>query len=159
MPYQDQHTKILLSRILKYCQENKGFEIYAWCIMSNHMHLIVGGADGVKIGNVIRDFKKYTSVKMIEVINQNIQESRREWMLWMFKKLAEKSSKHQKYCFWQNEYHPIELSDPVIMQQKLDYIHQNPVIERIVDEPEHYCYSSARDYAGGKGLIDVKFIE
>ncbi|MEO9869928.1 transposase [Ekhidna sp.] len=107
----------------------------------------------------MRDFKKYTSVALIKQIQQNTQESRREWMLWMFRKLAEKSNKHQKHCFWQNEYHPIELADNQVMQHKLDYIHQNPVIEGLVDEAEHYLYSSARDYTGGKGLINIRFIE
>lgn len=73
--------------------------------------------------DIIRDFKKFTAVKMIKAIKENPQESRKEWLLWMFRKLAEKSNKHQKYCFWQNEYHPIELSDAKMMQQKLDYIH------------------------------------
>ncbi len=71
----------------------------------------------------------------------------------MFKKLAEKSEKHQKYCFWQNEYHPIELSDNQMMLQKLDYIHENPVKAGYVLEPECWRYSSAVDYTGGKGLF------
>jgi hypothetical protein len=45
------------------------------------------------------------------------------------------------------------------MQQKLDYIHRNPVEAGWVTEPEHYLYSSAVDYAGGKGMIDICFIE
>ena len=77
----------------------------------------------------------------------------------MFRKLAEKSNKHQKYCFWQNNYHPIELDTADIMQQKLDYIHNNPVTEQIVNEPEDYLYSSAIDYAGENGFIPIKFIE
>jgi hypothetical protein len=46
-----------------------------------------------------------------------------------------------------------------MMQQRLDYLHNNPVEAGIVDEPEHYIFSSARDYAGKKGLLDVEFIE
>jgi putative transposase len=151
--------KNILIENLKYCQENKGLEIYGWCLMSNHIHLIVGRNGKEEIQDIIRDFKKYTSVKITKAIEENPKESRREWLLWMFRKLAEKSNKHQKYCFWQNEYHPIELSDPMIMQQKLDYIHNNPLEEQIVNNPEDYRYSSAIDYAGGKGLIDIKFIE
>ncbi|WP_424964142.1 REP-associated tyrosine transposase [Ekhidna sp.] len=151
--------KEIIIENLKYCQEHKGLEIYAWCLMSNHIHLIVGRNGQEKIQNIVRDFKKYTSVKLIKAIKENPQESRREWLLWMFRKLAEKSNKHQKYCFWQNEYHPIELSDAKMMQQKLDYIHNNPLEEQIVNNPEDYRYSSAIDYSGGKGLIDIKFIE
>ena len=151
--------KDLIIENLKYCQKNKGLEIYGWCIMSNHLHLIIGRNEEVKIIKIIRDFKKFTSVKMIQEIQQNTKESRQEWMLWMFRKLAEKCNKHQKYCFWQNEYHPIELSDNLMMQQKLDYIHHNPVVEGLVDDPEHYLYSSARDYAGSKGLISINFLD
>ncbi|MFT6883696.1 MAG: putative transposase [Marinoscillum sp.] len=151
--------KDLLVENLKYCQREKGLEIYAWCIISNHIHLILGRNGEDKIENIITDFKKYTSVKLIEAIQQNPSESRSKWMLWIFKKLAEKSNKHQQYCFWQNEYHPIELTNNHMIQQKLDYIHLNPVVERMVDEPEHYVYSSARDYAGSKGMIDITFIE
>ncbi len=151
--------KDLILENLRFCQENKGLMIYSWCIMSNHIHMIVGRNSENKIQDIIRDFKKFTSVKMIKAIEQNHQESRKEWLLWMFRKLAEKSNKHQKYCFWQNEYHPIELSSNQMMEQKLNYIHNNPVEERIVNEPQDYVYSSAIDYAGGKGLLRVSFIE
>ena len=126
--------------------------------MTNHIHLIVGRNGVYKIEDIIRDFKKYTSVQMIKTIKENGQESRKEWLLWMFRKLAEKSSKHQKYCFWQNEYHPIELSDNQMMQQILDYIHENAVVEQVVANTQEYLYSSAIDYSGGKGLLDVKLI-
>ncbi len=151
--------KDILIQSLKFCQNNKGLDIYAWCIMSNHTHLIVGKCGENKIEEIIRDFKKYTSVAIIKAIESNILESRKDWLLWMFRKLVERSRKHQRHCFWKNEYHPIELSDSGIMQQKLDYIHMNPVEEGWVREPEDYVYSSAVDYAGGKGLIDLKFVE
>jgi hypothetical protein len=64
-----------------------------------------------------------------------------------------------KYKFWDQDNHPIELFDNKIMQQKLDYIHNNPVEAGFVDKAEEYLYSSARNYAGIKGLIDLKYIE
>jgi putative transposase len=143
---------------LKYCQEKKGLEIYGWCIMTNHIHLIVGQEGGNKIQDILRDFKKYTAVQLARAIESSSLESRKEWMLWMFRKLAEHSGKHQKYCFWQNQYHPIELNSNLLMQQKLDYIHDNPIKVGFVTEPHHYRYSSAIDYAGGKGMIEIKFI-
>jgi putative transposase len=143
---------------LGYCQKEKGLELYAWCIMTNHIHLIVGSIGEHEIQGIIRDFKKYTSVKLVQAIKDNHQESRKKWILWLLKKLTEKSSKHQKYCFWQDGYHPIELSTNEIMQQKLDYVYLNPVKEGIVSEPEDYLCSSARDYAGIKGLLNIKHI-
>ncbi len=145
---------------LKFCQKEKGLEIYAWCIMSNHIHLIVGREKDNNIGNIIRDFKKYTSVQICRAIDGNVKESRKSWMLELFRKAAIESNKHMKYMFWQNEYHPIELNTNKMMDQKLDYIHDNPVKAGIVERAEDYMYSSAKDYIKNeKGLIDIKFIE
>ncbi|MDQ3395658.1 MAG: transposase [Bacteroidota bacterium] len=52
---------------LKYCQENKGLEIYAWVIMSNHCHLIIR-SNGFKLSDVIRDFKKHTAKKWYKLL-------------------------------------------------------------------------------------------
>ena len=108
--------------------------------------------------DIVRDFKKFTSVTICKAIENNPKESRKKWLLWMFRKKAEKSNKHQKYHFWQSNYHPIELSTVGMAQQKLDYIHDNPVKEGLVNEAFHYRYSSATDYSGGKGVITVEFI-
>jgi putative transposase len=86
-------------------------------------------------------------------------ESRRIWMLRLFKSAALDSKKHIMYKFWQNEYHPVELSNNEMMDQKLDYLHDNPVKEGIVERPEDYVYSSARDYTGRKGLLEIEFID
>ncbi|MCJ7715172.1 MAG: hypothetical protein MUO54_01460, partial [Anaerolineales bacterium] len=88
----------------------------------------------------------------------NAMESRKSWMLSIFRESASESKKHQKYKFWQNQYHPVELSSGELMDEKLDYIHDNPVKEGWVDSPEDYIYSSARDYCGVKGLLALEFI-
>ena len=155
-----QEYKDLVLESLSYCQKEKGLEIYAWCIMSNHVHLIVGRASDLKIEEIIRDFKKFTSVQLCRSIQSNAKESRREWMLELFKGAATQSKKHINYMFWQNEYHPVELCTKEIMRQKLDYLHNNPVEAGIVNKAEEYLYSSARDYYGNaKGLLEIKFIE
>jgi putative transposase len=144
---------------IKHCQTEKGLLLYAWCLMTNHIHLIVGRSKEEKIEEIIRDFKKYTSGQICTAIEKNNVESRKAWMLDIFRSAARKSKKHTKYKFWQNEYHPIELSDNKMMDQKLDYIHENPVKEGIVEKPEDYLYSSARDYAGIKGLLEITFMD
>ncbi len=149
----------MLLESLRHCQENKGLVLSAWCIMSNHLHMIVGRNGDNKIEDIIRDFKKYTSVHLCRVIENNPSESRKKWMLEIFKNEAINSSKHQKYCFWQDSYHPIELNNNKIMDQKLNYTHENPVKAGIVERAEDYLYSSARDYVGIKGLIDIDLIE
>jgi putative transposase len=144
---------------LRFCQREKGLILYAWCLMTNHIHLIVGRGGEDKIEDIIRDFKKYTSVHICRAIESNAVESRKAWMLSVFADAALNSRKHQKYKFWQNEYHPVELSTNAIMDQKLDYVHNNPVKDGFVDRPEEYLYSSARDYAGMRGLLEVQFMD
>jgi putative transposase len=156
-----QEYRNILLESLRHCQKEKGLEVYAWCIMSNHIHMIVRRVkEEIKIEDIIRDFKKFTSVHLCRAIESNVSESRREWMLNMFAIAATMSKKHVKYMFWQNEYHPIELSSQIMAKQKLDYTHNNPVTAGIVERAEEYLYSSARDYYGsGRGLLDIKFIE
>jgi putative transposase len=151
--------KDLLVESLQYCQREKGLEIYAWCLMSNHIHLALGRQGRNKLSDIIRDLKKYSSVALVRAIAANGQESRKEWMLDIFKKAAENSSKHQQYQLWQNQYHPMELTSPNQQERCLPYIHNNPVKAGMVAEAEHYLYSSAIDYAGGKGLLIIKFME
>jgi len=139
---------------LKYCIAHKGLQLYAWVIMSNHIHLIIGTNDK-PMQDILRDIKRHTSKTLIKAIDENIQESRREWMLWLFGRAGKANSNNEQYQFWQQGNHPIELWSNEAINQKLDYLHNNPVTAGWVEEPEHYLYSSARDYAGGRGLIDI----
>ncbi|TRX56178.1 transposase [Fulvivirga sp. M361] len=117
---------------LRFCQKNKGLELYAYCLMSNHVHLIIGTNGENKIQNLLRDLKKYTSVKIIEAIKTHYGESRKEWMLWMFEQAGRRNSNNKRYQFWQQHNHPIELDTNELMTQKLNYIHNNPVKAGIV---------------------------
>jgi REP element-mobilizing transposase RayT len=146
--------KDILVESFKYCIANKGLELYAWVIMSNHVHLIIGTKDK-PMQDILRDIKRYTSKALTKAIGENGQESRREWMLWFFEREGKANPNNEKYQFWQQGNHPIELWSNDGIDQKLDYIHNNPVEAGWVEEPEHYLYSSARDYAGNKGLIDI----
>jgi REP element-mobilizing transposase RayT len=146
--------KDILVESLKFCMEKKGLQLYAWVIMSNHVHLIIG-TNGKKMEHILRDIKRHTSKAITKAISENTRESRREWMLWFFEREGRNNPNNEKNQFWQQGSHPIELWSNDVIDQKLDYIHNNPVVAGWVDEPEHYLYSSARDYAGGKGLIDI----
>lgn len=143
---------------LKFCMEKKGLLVYAYVIMSNHIHLILGrDENGSDLSSIIRDFKKFTSSQLIEAIAINPQESRRDWMLWMFERAGKKNSNNKKYQFWQQDNHPIELEGEWI-DQKLEYIHNNPIEAGWVEEPEHYEYSSAMNYAGKSGKLSITSI-
>ena len=149
--------KDIIVESLRYCIERKGLEVYGWCIMSSHIHLIVG-TNKDPIEGVIRDLKRHTSKSILKAIEDNQQESRKEWVLWMFERAGRRNPNNKKYQFWQQHNKPIELFNSQLMQQKLDYLHNNPVEAGIVSEPEYYQYSSAVDYSGGKGLVPILFI-
>ena len=141
---------------LGYCQKNKGLEIYAWVIMSNHIHLLVK-SEKEELSNILRDFKSYTSKKILEEID-TCNESRKEWMLKIFRDAAFKHKRNSEYQFWTHENHAEYIYSNKFIEQKLDYIHDNPVKAGIVEKPEEYRYSSAKDYAGEKGLLEIEII-
>jgi REP element-mobilizing transposase RayT len=132
---------------------NKDFQLFAYVIMSNHIHLIANSSVG-KLSDSIRDIKKYTSKKIIETI-QTIHESRREWLLNRFEFRAKQHKRNQSYQVWTHENHAIYLYSPEFIAEKLEYLHQNPVRAGIVINPEDYMYSSARNYAGLESIIEV----
>ncbi|WP_421869836.1 REP-associated tyrosine transposase [Marinoscillum sp.] len=148
--------KIEIVNALNYCIKNKGLIVYSWCIMSNHVHLIIRARDEFRISDIIRDFKKFTSKKIVHLI-QNSPESRQDWMLNQFKYAGRNLNRITNYKFWKDDNHAIELSGTMI-DKRLDYIHNNPVKAMIVEEPEYYLFSSARDYAGIKGLVNIEFV-
>jgi len=152
--------KMILVNSLKYCQEKKGLEIFAWCVMSSHIHLIIRAKEGYQLPAIIRDFKKYTASQLLRSIADKTQpESRREWLLWMFERSAKRNSRNTNHQLWQQNNHTEELFSPHFMEQKLNYIHQNPVLEGWVAQPAHYLYSSAINYEGKAGLLNVLFLE
>lgn len=76
-------------------------------------------------------------------------------MLHLFRLAGEKNPKISKYHFWQDGCYTEVISSFKFFKQKLDYIHQNPVKAEFVRYPQDYLYSSAIDYAGGRGLLEV----
>jgi REP element-mobilizing transposase RayT len=144
---------------IRYCQQNKGLEVCAYCIMSSHVHMIIGRHGEPTLEGIMRDIKKYTSTQIVNAIKNNPQESRRELFMWLFERAGKRNSNNTNYQFWQQHNHPIELATNEMIDQRLSYIHNNPVQAGIVLSPEHYLYSSAINYAGlPETLIDVILI-
>ena len=135
---------------LQFCQKNKGLEVFAYVIMSNHIHLVARRKEGL-LSNVLRDFKSYTSKQILKLIEENPSESRKEWLLYMFKYFAK--FKNQDYMFWQHNNHPIELVSANVTLQKINYIHENPVRAGIVSEAQNYIYSSANQFSPLKCIM------
>ena len=149
--------KHVIIESLLHCQKNKGLRVYAYVIMSSHLHLIVRANNGFKLEDIIRDFKKFTSKELIRTIKE-YPESRRVWLLNKFSYAANRIKNNTKYKVWKDGFHPVELSTTEMIEQRLNYIHNNPVKEEIVFNPEEYRYSSAINYAGHSGELKVELL-
>jgi len=145
--------KRIIIESLRYCCEHKGLHLYAYVIMSNHMHMIVKAEDGYELSNILRDFKRHTSRSILRLVIQSKKESRKKWLLSSFKYHAKFNKNNKTYQLWKRDNHPVELLSPKWISIRINYIHKNPVVAGIVDKPENYIYSSARNYLN---LIDVK---
>ena len=149
--------KHLMVDSMNYCIANKGLEVYCWCIMSNHLHLIASAKEDGSLSDILRDFKKFTSKALIKAI-QEVPESRRDWMLNLFWYAGKNDKKIKYFKVWQDGNDAKEIHSTAFLDEKMNYIHNNPVKAELVANPEDYLYSSARDYAGEKGLVDIELV-
>ncbi len=151
-----EYCEIILDA-LKYCQKEKGLIVHAWCIMSSHLHLIISSKEK-KPEDIMRDFKTFTS-KAIAKQLENGNDSRKDWILQLFKEEANRIKRVNGYKVWQDGNHPVQLVTNNMLDVRLNYLHKNPVKAGIVSNEEDYVYSSAKDYANAKGLLDIELIE
>jgi len=150
--------KLEIASSLEYCRQNKGLKLYAFCLMSNHIHLVCQTPEPFQMTNFIRDFKKHTAkIILKKIINE--AESRRNWMLDQFLCAGKYDKRITTYKFWQEGYHAIQLDSNEMIDQKIDYIHQNPVRALIVEQAEDYLFSSARNYSSLVGMIEIDKVD
>jgi putative transposase len=129
---------------LEFCRKNKGLELFAYCIMPSHVHFI------------FRDNNNNPS-KLIKEIKTHTSKSPR-WCELAARTPAEKNSNVKNRQFWQQHNKPIELWSNKVIEQKLDYVHNNPIEAGFVTEPHHWKYSSAKNYADEIGEIEIDFL-
>ena len=144
----------VLEESIAYCRKEKGMEVFAYCFMPSHVHLIFRSSSEDPSG-LIRDFKGYTARKLIKTIEENPQESRKEWLLWMMERAGKKKSNVKQHQLWQQHNKPIELWSDKVIQQKIDYIHSNPVESGFVTDPVDWKYSSARNYQEDQTILEI----
>jgi putative transposase len=149
--------KLLIVDSLNYCVSSKGLEIFAWVIMSNHIHLMAKAKKGFVLSRILRDFKKFTSKEIISKIVES-GESRRDWMLNKFAFEAKRTGRAKNYKVWRDDNHTMCLEKTEWINQRLNYIHQNPIRQMLVSNAEEYVFSSAVDYMDGKGLVTISTI-
>ena len=132
----------VIVRSFEYCRAHKGLRIHAWVILDNHLHAIVSGPE---LANTLRDLKRFTARALLEQI-------RSEGRAWLLNQLAYYCAAHKtasEHQVWQEGVHPQAILSDAIMEQKLDYLHNNPVKRGWVAAPEDWRYSSAHEWKKG----------
>ncbi len=137
----EEYSDVIIKN-LQFCQKNKDLEVYAYVIMTSHIHLICRRNKGL-LSDALRDFKSYTAKILLENILENPLESRKTWLKLVFEYEAKHQSMNANYMFWQKTSFPIELTNWDMFEQKMNYIHQNPVVSGVVTDASYYNYSSA----------------
>ena len=120
--------------------------------------MIIQTRNGEDLAALVRDFKRYMAKVIYDTLKADSRESRRNWMLWIIESQGKKSSSNEKVKVWQHENHPVALVTNEMLEQRLDYIHQNPVRAGICYTAEDYKYSSAGVYAGEVGVLEVEVL-
>ena len=141
----------IIIKSLKFCRESKNLKIYAFVILENHVHLVVSAEN---ISNIIRDLKKYTARKLID----KAIDDDKNWLLNKFEFYKKKHKSNSKYQVWQEGVHPQLIENEDILRQKIEYIHNNPVLRGYVAKPEYWMYSSASNYIFNKGVLEIDMI-
>jgi len=141
------NAQILLDSLAWLQQENR-MRLYGYVIMENHIHLVAGGDE---LSGALASFKSFTARRLIDRLKEQGAEDRLKQLVF-YKEAHKRDREHQ---VWQEGSHPQAIQGEEMMRQKLDYLHYNPVRRGYVDTPEHWRYSSARDYAGATGLLPV----
>lgn len=151
--------KQIIVESLNYFIEKKGLTVYAWCLMTNHLHLMAQAKKGYGLSIIAHEYKKFTTKIILEDIVVE-PEVRRNWMMKKFEEASTSLKLLDKFQVWQTSISPlhIDLKRADMLEEQLDHIHNNPVRDRIVLAPEDYLHSSAKDYAGGRGLVNVQVL-
>ena len=147
----------IIAESLDYCRKNKGLKLYAWCLMTNHIHMVCSVEHPFTMSGFLRDFKKHTAKKILYDI-QTLPESRKDWMLYRFEFAGKYDNRIGIYRFWQDKSHPIELTTNEMIEQRINYIHENPVKTGLVAAAEEFLFSSARNYADLDSVIEIDLI-
>ena len=123
-------------------------KVYAYVVLENHLHLVAQSDD---LNRDVARFKSYTARQLLAYLKaHNVRQILDQLA---FYKKAHKDDR--AYQLWQEGCHPEWIQSDEMMRQKVEYIHENPMKRGYVDLPEHWRYSSARDYAGQSGLLEV----
>nr|WP_208596347.1 hypothetical protein [Desulfovermiculus halophilus] len=131
-----------------YLRKNAGLQLYGYVILENHLHFIASSSN---LDKDVYRFKSYTARHIVD----HLITTQRMGLLNLLRFGRKNHKADREYQLWQEGVHAEMIMSNKMMIQKLEYIHANPVKRGYVDLPEHWRYSSARNYAGEQGLIDI----
>jgi putative transposase len=130
----DSFANIIIEE-LKFRKEKKQIELYGYVIMPEHFHLIISSES---IPKVMRSIKSYTAKKIIE----KLKEEKRFSILTDLKKSKSEFKLQSEYQVWQEGFHPKMILGSEEFEQKMNYMHNNPVKRGLVESPGDWKYSS-----------------
>ena len=142
----------IIVQSLSYCRQEKSLKLFAYVVWDNRIHFI---ASADNLSQIVRDFKSYTAREIIKTTMSD----NRKWVLNQFKYFKKKYKKDSEYQVWQEGFHPQIITSEEVLKQKVEYIHNNPVKNGVVEEAEHWIYSSAKNYLCNEGCIEIDLIE
>jgi len=147
--FADPKLAAIVLESLSFMQHERDLRLYAYVLMENHLHLV---ARSDRLDDLMAQFKSFTARRMVD----SWQVRGRAGLLEQLSAAKAQHKGDREYQVWQEGLHPECIQGAEMMRQKVEYIHQNPVRRGYVELPEHWRYSSARNYAGHPGLLDVE---
>ena len=132
----------------KFLQDNGRMTLFAYVVLENHLHGIGISED---MSKQLGHFKSFTARRILD----HLQARRERGIL---EQLAQEKLTHKtdrNFQFWQEGSHPQQITTSEMMDQKIEYIHNNPVERGYVEVPTHWLYSSARNYAGLSAPLEI----
>ncbi len=144
------YSKIIIDSI-KFCQKEKGLELFGYCIMPSHVHLIVR-SEKTYLSNIVRDIKKFTAGEILKALKKDQSNS---GILKIFSKAAQSIKRNKNFKVWQDGYHPEIITSNKFFYQKMNYMHNNPLEAGLANNVIDYPLSSARNYSGSEAVLEI----
>ena len=149
--FRKNHYREIILNELKYRRDSEQIKLYGYVIMPNHIHLILSSK---KLSNLMRSFKSHIARNIVD----NLIMEKNKDVLNKIMLLKKKSKMQSDYQLWQEGFHPKLIISEKEFQQKLNYIHDNPVKSELVGESQMWKYSSYSNYFGGDILLEIDML-
>jgi REP element-mobilizing transposase RayT len=135
----------IITDSLNFCIKERSLRVYAYVIMPNHLHLVVFNAkyDNARLQKTLAEFRKFNGHKLADYVDNNLATS-------LSRVIRSNSLNDRSRQVWLPGWHAEGLASEAFLNQKVDYIHQNPVRKGYVCVPEHWRYSSAKYWLDGE---------